>query len=119
AQVLRRRFERTFQQLLAIEDLQHAALVGAVPDIDAIALRTARDRAVLLGRNRPLGAGLLANHAEVANVLRMRRIAQVIDLHHAARAPPRRARHEVGDAGVALPPVLVRVLQAFADLRDE
>src|SRR5262249_61268174 len=46
AQVLRRRLLRAVEQLVAIDDLQHAALVGAVAEIDAVALRAGRDRAV-------------------------------------------------------------------------
>ena len=48
----------------------------------------------------------------------MRGIAEIVDLRHAARAPVRRARDQEGNAGVAFPPVLVRVLQS-ADPRDQ
>ena len=60
AQVLLGRLLGAVQQLLAIDDLQHAALVGAVGEIDAIALRPGRDGAVQPGRHRPAGARLLA-----------------------------------------------------------
>ncbi len=36
-------------------------------------------------------------------------IAEVVDLGHALDAPARRAADEIGDAGVAFPPVLVGV----------
>src|SRR5262249_5849951 len=68
AQVLRRRLLRTVQKLLAVDDLQHTALVGAVAEIHAIALRAGRDRPVQLGRYRAAGAGLLADEAEVADM---------------------------------------------------
>ena len=111
AQVLGRRRRRSLQQLLAIDDLQHAALVGAVAEIDAIAGGSGRDRAVQFCRHGAGGAGLLAGQAEVADLLRMRGIGEVVDLRHAPHPPVGRARDEVGDAGVAFPPVLVRVLQ--------
>ena len=50
--------------------------------------------------------------AEVADVARRRRIGQVEDLQDARRAPAVHGADQVGDAGVALPPVLVRVLVA-------
>ena len=70
------------------------------------------------GRHVAGGARLLPRHAEVADVHRLRRIAQVVDLGHAAHAPAGDAGDEVGDAGVALPPVLVRVAPAF-EPRDD
>src|SRR5260370_7059939 len=42
----------------------------------------------------------------------MRGIAEIINLRHAAPAPARGARDQKGDAGVAFPPTLVRILQA-------
>ena len=118
AQIVRRRLLRAVEQLVAIDDLQHAALVGAVAEIDAVALRAGRDRPVQFGRHRAGRARLLAGQAEVADLHGMRGIAEVVDLRHAAGAPVRRARHQIGDAGVAFPPALVRVLQA-AEPRDQ
>jgi hypothetical protein len=46
-------------------------------------------------------------------------VAEIIDHRHAAGAPAGQARDEIGNAGVAFPPVLVRVLQAFANMADE
>src|SRR5436309_77432 len=43
-------------QLVAIDDLQNAALVGAVTKIDAIAGRTSRDRPMQFGRHHARGA---------------------------------------------------------------
>ena len=111
AQVVRRRLLRPLEQLLAVDDLQDAALVGAVAEVDAVALRPGRDRPVQLGRHRAGRARLLAGQAEVADLHRMGGIGEVVDLRHAPGAPVGRAGDEVGDAGVALPPALVRVLQ--------
>ena len=110
--IVRRRLLRSVDQLVAIDDLQEAALVGAVAEIDAVALRPGRDRPVHLGRHRAGRARLLAGKAEVADFHGMRGIAEVVDLGHAAGAPVRRARDQKGDAGFAFPPVLVGVLQA-------
>ena len=44
AQVLRRRLLRTVEKLFTIDDLQHAALVGAIAEVDPVALRAGRDR---------------------------------------------------------------------------
>src|SRR5262245_44965753 len=71
AQILRRRFLRTVQKLFAVDDLQHAALVGAVAEIHAIALRAGRDRPMQLGRHRAGRSGLLPNQAEVADMNRL------------------------------------------------
>ena len=60
----------------------------------------------------PVAAGLLARPAEIADLHRLRRIAEVVDLGHAPEPPARDSGDEVGDAGVALPPVLVRVLES-------
>ena len=46
-------------QLLAVEDLQHAALVGAVAEIDAVALRPGRDAAMQFGRDGRAGRARL------------------------------------------------------------
>jgi hypothetical protein len=68
AQILRRRLLRPVEQLLAVDDLQDAALVGAVAEIDAVALRPGRDRPVQFGRHRAGRAGLLAGQAEIADL---------------------------------------------------
>src|SRR5450759_488398 len=53
-----------------------------------------------------------AGQAVIADEHRLRRIGQIVDLGHAAHAPVGRPGHEVGDTGIAFPPVLVRALQA-------
>ena len=50
---------------------------------------------------------------------RLQRIAEVIDLGHAPHPPALHAGNEIGDAGVAFPPALVRVLQAHDDLGEQ
>ena len=65
------------------------------------------------------GARLLADQTEVADEHRLGRVRQVVDLRHAVGAPLRVARHQVGDAGVALPEVLVRALEALDDGRQQ
>ena len=116
AQVLGRRLLRALQQLLAVDDLHDAALVGAVAEVDAVALRPGRDRPVQVGRHRAGRARLLADQAEVADLHRLGRIAEVVDLRHArACASPSAPETRIGDAGVAFPPVLVRVLQPAGD----
>ena len=101
-------------ELVPVDDLEHALGAGAVGDIDAI---PERDRA----RGAPSGAvpdcaRLLAGQSEVADEARLSRIAEVVDLRHPVGPPARRAaiRDEVGDARVALPPVLVRADRAPA-----
>ena len=111
AQVFRRRLLRPVQELVAVDDLQDAALVGAVAEIDAVALRPERDRAVQFRRHRAGRAGFLAGQAEIADLYRMRRIAEIVDFGHAAHAPVRHARDQIGDAGIAFPPALVRVVE--------
>ena len=118
AKIVRRRLLRPVDQLVAVDDLQEAALVGAVAEIDAVALRAERDRPVQFGRHRAGRARLLAGQAEIPDLDGMRGIGEVVDLRHAAGAPVRRAGDQEGDAGVAFPPALVGVLQA-ADPRDQ
>src|SRR4030095_7223131 len=43
---------RSVEQLLPIDDLQHARTAGAVAEVDAIAFRTERDRSMQLGGYR-------------------------------------------------------------------
>src|SRR5262245_43444787 len=102
----------TIQELLAVDDLQDAALVGAVGEVDAVALRTGGDRAVQPGWRTPGGAGLLTQQPKVADLDGLGRVAEVVDLGHAVDAPARHTRHQISDARVAFPPVLVRALEA-------
>ena len=84
-----------------------------------LACGPSRDHAVQIGRHRAGRAGLLADQAEVADFHRLRRIAEIEHLGHAARRASLHAGDEVGDAGVAFPPALVRVLEVPAHARDE
>ena len=118
AEVFRSRFLGAVQQLLAVDDLQHAALVRAVSEVDAVDLRPERDRSVQLRRYRTGGARLLAGQSEVADLHRFGRITEVIDHGHATGAPARHAGDQVGDSGIAFPPVLVGVTQAL-DAREQ
>ena len=118
AQVFRRRLLRTGQELLAIDDLHDAAAVGAVGEDDAVVLHAGRDHAVQVGRHGAGRAGLLADQTEIADIHRLRRIAEIVDLGLPARAPVLQAGNEVGDAGVALPPVLVGVHEVGRDGAD-
>src|SRR6185437_987617 len=95
------------EQLLAIDDLQDAALVRAVAEVDAVRLRSHRDRSVQLYGRLARGTGLLSGEPEVADELRMRGIGKVVDLRHAPHAPTLDAGDEIRDAGVAFPPALV------------
>ncbi len=103
------------QELVAIDDLDDAVRAGAVSEVHPVDLRTERDRAVQLRRDWARRSGLLAWQPEVADEHRLGWIAQVVDLRHAARAPLGIAADDIGDAGVALPPVLVRVDEAVDD----
>ena len=98
------------EQLLAVHDLQHALGAGAVGEVDAVLVRDGPVHALGRGAGR---ARLLAGQPEVADEARLRGIAQVVDLGHPVGAPAARRAvgDEVGDAGVALPPVLVRALE--------
>src|SRR5262249_30872606 len=110
-QAVGRRLLWAFQQLVAIDDLHDAALVGAEREIDAVALRTGRHETVDSDRYRTGRARLLADQAEVADLDRIGGVAEVVDLRHAG-APAGRRRDQIGDAAFALPVVLVRVGQA-------
>ncbi len=107
-QVRRRRLLRALQQLLAVDDLQHAAGAAAIAEIDAV-LVDHRDRTMQIGRHRAGRARLLAGQAEVADLHRLRRVLEIVDLGHALGAPAGHGGDEIGNAGLALPPVLVRV----------
>ena len=113
------RFLRSVEQLLPIDDLHDARATSAVTEVDAIAFRTERDWSMQLGRYRHhRRPGLLAGKAEVADESRVGWIAQVVDLRHPPGAPFLRPRDDVGDAGVALPEVLVRVDEAIDQHQD-
>src|SRR6185503_8727174 len=106
------------QQLLAIDDRDHAVVAGAVSDVDAILPGASRNGAVnSLAFLRGARAGLRADHTEIADVDRLGRIAQVIDLQVVAAVPSLVAlvRDQIRDAGVALPPVLVSPAEAVDD----
>ena len=103
------------QELVAIDDLDDPVRAGAVAEIHAVDFRAEGDRAVKLRGNGPRRSGLLTRQPEVADEDRVRRIAQVVDLRHAARAPFGIAADDIADARVALPPVLVRVDEAVDD----
>src|SRR3954470_7819651 len=117
AQILWRRLLRAFQELLTIDDLQNAALAAAVAEINAVD-GWHRDRPMQLGRHRAGGARLLTRQAEIADLHRLRRIAEIVDFGHALDAPARHTRDDVGNAGVAFPPALVRVAIVAADRGD-
>ena len=109
------------QQLLAIDDRDHAVVAGAVGDVDAILLGAGRNGAVnALAFLRGTRARLRADHPEIADVDRLGRIAQVVDLQVVAAVPSLVAlvRDQIRDAGVALPPALVRPAEAIDD-RDQ
>src|SRR5262249_33699553 len=103
----------------AIDDLQHAAFVRTVAEIDTVGLRTERDHAVQLGRHRAGRPRLLPDQAEQPDPRRMRRVAEIDHLGHAPRSPAFYARDQVSDAGVAFPEAFVRVLQIPARTRHE
>src|SRR6266480_4695668 len=100
-------------------DLQHPVLVRAVAEIDAIALGAGGDGAVQIRRRLAGGSRLLSGQAEIADEHRFRRVGQVVHLGHAPHAPAFDSGDEVGDAGVALPPVLVSALQALDDRGEQ
>ena len=118
AQIVRRRLLRPVEQLLAVDDLQDAALVGAVAEIDAVARGPVEIGPCSSVGTAPVEPGSWPGRPKSRIFSGMRGIGEVVDLRHAARAPVRRARDQEGDAGVAFPPVLVRVLQP-ADPRDQ
>src|SRR5262245_34584706 len=89
AQVLLGWLLGSLQQLVAIHDLQHSSLVGAVAEIDAICRGSERDHAVQHGRYGSTGARLLTSQAEIADLVGVGRIGQIVDLGHARYAPAR------------------------------
>src|SRR5262249_50829440 len=89
----------------------------AVREVHAVATR---DRSVdALGRHAGRSR-LLTGQPEIANEARARGIAEVVDLRHPVRPPAgwTSVGNEVGDARIALPPVLVRLLEAADDRVD-
>src|SRR5713226_5592658 len=66
-QVLWRRVLGSIEQLVEVDDLQHAAAVGAIAEVDAVALRTRGDHAVERGRHLTGGARLLSRQPEGPN----------------------------------------------------
>src|SRR6266566_9890770 len=77
------------QELFPIDDLHDAARTGAVAEIDPVDFRAEGNRAVKLGGDRARRSRLLARKTKVADEHRVRWIAQIIDLRHAACAPRR------------------------------
>ena len=110
-EIRRRRLFRPVQKFFAIDDLQDAALIGAVAEIDAVTLRSRRHHAVQRHRYRPVRAGLLPRQTKVADEHRVGRIGEVVDLGHAVGAPTGHTGDEVSNAGVAFPPAFMCSLQ--------
>jgi len=106
-------------ELVAIDDLHNPILVGAVAEINPVAVRAERNHAVELFRNGPARTGLLAGQAEVANFDRVRRIAHVIDFRHAIDAPARHTRDEVGDPAVAFPKAFMGIVELAVTLPNQ
>src|SRR5919198_1020258 len=105
------------QQFATVDDLEHAPTVRAVAEVnpilsgtERIAVRPERDRPVEIDRGLASGAGLLPDETEVAQEHGIGRIAEIVDLRHAADAPALgpAVGDEVADPGVAFPPALVR-----------
>src|SRR5437879_3347202 len=71
-----------------------------------------------LRRRRPGRARLLSGQSEIANKLRFRRIAEIIDLRHAPNAPVRLSRDKECNAGIAFPPTLMRIAKSTDDNVD-
>src|SRR5205823_11422877 len=82
---------RAGEKLRAVDDLHHAVLVGAIAEIDAVVRGPSRNRTVKLLRGRPRRIRLLSGQAKVTDEYRLGRIAQVVDLRHAPRAPRRQS----------------------------
>ena len=99
------------QQPVAVENLHGAVGRGAVGEVQAVPQPhdLVQPRAARHGAAR---VGLYPGQAEVADAPRGRRVGEVEDLQDARGAPPVDGADEMGDAGVALPPVLVGVLLA-------
>src|SRR5262249_27183824 len=100
-------------------DLKNPTVERSISEIETIALRSGRDRAVQVRRHRAGRARLMAGQPEVADLHRLCGIAQIVHLEHAVAAPARDAGNQEADAGVALPPALVCVLVVAADTGHE
>ena len=88
-QIVAGRFLRAMDELVPIDDLHNPVFVGAVAEINPIALRTERNHPVQLFWNRAARAGLLAGQTEIADFDRVGGIAHVIDFGHPVDAPAR------------------------------
>ncbi len=110
---------RTVQELFAVDDLQHALAVRPIGEIDAVAPGTRGDGAVQGARHGPARAGLVPGQPEIADEDGFRRIGEIVDLWVAPHAPALDARDEKRDAGIALPPALVRALELADDGRED
>jgi hypothetical protein len=108
-------FAGAVEQLFAVEDLHDSGAARTVSDVDAIAFRSGGEGAVNFTGDGAGGAGLLTGQAEIAKEHGLFGTAEVEDLDHAAGAPLGIAGDEIGDAGVALPPAFVRVVQTADD----
>src|SRR5262245_8099386 len=60
-------------------------------------------------------AGLVSRYPEVADEDWMRGIAEIVDFRHPLRAPCGIAADEIGNAGIAFPPALMRIPQSGDD----
>ena len=119
----RQRILELGQQLFPVHDRNHTVVAGAIGDVDPILLGPSRNRAMdafAAIRIMVMGLGLRADHAEVADVYRLCRIAQVVDLQVIAARPSflRVVGDQIRDAGVAFPPALVRASEVVDDRRQ-
>ena len=106
------------QELVAIEDGEHAPCRRAVATIHTVFLHY-RYATVQVDGGVPTRARLLSDQAEIANELRFRRIAQIENLRHPVGAPAGNARDEIRNTCLALPPRLVRVRQSIDDQAEQ
>ena len=106
------------QELVRGEDLEHAVVAAVVAQVHSVAdderLMQARDLGLGV---RPGRVRLVALEREVADVLRVRRVAQVVGLEHARDAPTRRGAVHVRDTARAVPLELVRLAVPAVGLR--
>ncbi len=99
-------------------NLDHAVARVVVSQIHAIAFGSGRKSSVQASRRGAFGSRFLPRQTEIANEHGFRGIAQIVNLHHARRAPAHRAGDQIRDAGVAFPPILMSVAQAADDHGD-
>ena len=119
-QVLLGRIGIASKKRLAVDDLHRALAAGSVGQVHVITEHGGFvDAGIAHGRLG--GAGLRPDHAEVPDEDRVGGIAEVEDLEPAIGGPSvgLQIGDEIGDAGVALPPVLVRPIEARGDVDDE